>query len=852
MATREFGNREQARAECVDIDRTQLRASQRRDWWSGAWKDVRQGARRLRHNPVYALVTMATLALGMGPNIAVFSLIDSVLLRPLPYVAPERLVNLSETFHVGSQVGTGSVSYGNFVDWRAQSRAFTDLALANWAGSANLSGGGAPERLSVAQVGANAFSLLGVRPLLGRTFAAGEDSAGAAPVVVLGEGLWRRHFGADAAVVGKRVVLDGVTHEVIGVLPARITFPNRSAAVDAWTPLTVSLPPGQRGSHNYLVIGRLKAAATLDQARAEMRQIAARLEQQYPDAQEGRSVEVTPLTEVVVGNARPRLLVLLGAAGLVLLIAAANAASLLLARAAVRRREVAVLAALGATRARVARQFLVESLLLSAAGAAVGFGLAAVAVRALTAGAGRLLPRSTDVHFDGRVVLFAVGTIVLTTLLFGLLPALRASGSDLQSSLREGSRGASGGRERAAFRSTLVVAQFAISLVLLAGAGLLMRTFVALLDTETGMHVERVLTMRIPLPVPSPKYATADDALNRFYWPLLERVRALPGVRGAGVITKLPLQDWGTNGNFTIAGQRYASTAEQPFAEIRAVSPGYFDALGIPLLRGRDVSRADAAAGTQVLVVNDALAKKYFPGEDPVGRSVYFGTPGPNNPPNVIVGVVGSVRQASLDRPPMPEVYAPYTQAGAWGASELSLVVRGACGAGRCDPASLARPVQGVVRALDADQPVFDVQTMSQVVSGSVGDRRLYLGLIGTFAGLALLLAVAGIYGVIAYSVAQRTREFGIRLALGSGAGSVQQLVVWHGARLALGGLVIGIPAAVALTRLLAGLLYGVAPWDPLTFGAVALLLGAVSVVASYLPARRAARVDPIVAMRAE
>ncbi|CAA9301835.1 MAG: Acidobacterial duplicated orphan permease (function unknown), partial [uncultured Gemmatimonadaceae bacterium] len=479
-------------------------------------------------------------------------------------------------------------------------------------------------------------------------------------------------------------------------------------------------------------------------------------------------------------------------------------------------------------------------------GAALGLALAAAGVRAITAAAGGLLPRSTEVHFDWRVVLFVGGTVVLTTLLFGLVPALQAARGNLQAALRDGGREGSGGRGRSTFRNALVVAQFAVSLVLLAGAGLLLRTFAALLATDTGMRTEHALTMRVPLPVPSPRYPTPDAAVARFYAPLLERVRAIPGVAGAGTITKLPLQESGMNGNFTIGGKSYATVSEEPFAEIRVVSPGYFAALGIPV-RGRDVAASDGGTGQQVVLVNAELARRYFPGEDPIGREIYFGRPSPTNPPNVIVGVVGSVRQSALDRPPDPELYAPYSQAGPLGVSEVSLVVRTAG-----DPARFAGPVRAAVRAVDPLQPVFNVRTMRDVVRASVGDRRLYLGLLGAFAGVALALAVAGIYGVISYSVAQRTREFGIRLALGSEVGRMQRLVVWHGARLALLGLAVGVPAAFLATRVLERVLYGVTASDPLTFAAAALLLTAVSVLASYLPARRVARVDPIVAMRAE
>jgi predicted permease len=852
-AVREFGDRARAKEECVRIGEARLREAQWHERWDTLWRDLRHALRRLRKSPAFAAVTVLTLALGVGPNVAIFSIVNSVLLQPLPYADPGRLVKVFETFPLaGGNTGTGSVSYANFRDWRAQARSFAGLAIAGFTGSANLApeGGGDPQRLSVAQVGADLFPLLGVRPLLGRGLAAGEDSVGAPPVVLLGEALWRRRFAADPGVVGRRIVLDGVATTVVGVLPERITFPNASTAVDAWQPLQVSLPPGQRGGHNYIVIGRLKPGVTARQADGEMRRIAAGIARQFPGEQEGRSAQVVPYGETVVGYVRPRLLVLLGAAGLVLLIAAANAASLLLARAAAREREVAVAAALGASRGRIAQQFLAESLLLSAAGAAVGFALAVVAVKGVRAGAGAMLPRTTEFHYDWRVVLFVAGTVLLTALLFGLAPALQASRGDVQGTLREGSRGASGGPGRSAFRDTLVVAQFAISLVLLAGAGLLLRTFAALLGTPTGMATAAALTMRVPVPVGSPRYETPAAALERFWEPTLERVRALPGVAGAGVITRLPLQEWGTNGNFTVVGRSYPTVADQPFAELRAVSPGYFAALGIAVLRGRDVARADGPNAPPVVVINDQLARTLFPNEEPVGKQLLFGPSGPNNPPNTIVGVVASVRQATLDSPPLAELYFPYSQAGGWGVGSVSLVVRARQGVG--DPARLARAVQGAIRAVDPTQPVYAVRAMDEVIRRSIGDRRLYLGLLATFAGVALALAVAGIYGVISYAVTQRTREFGIRLALGSEVGRVQRLVVWHGARLALSGLAVGVPAAVAATRLLAGLLYGVRPWDPATFAGVAALLAAVSVVSSWLPSRRVARVDPIIAMRAE
>jgi putative ABC transport system permease protein len=610
--------------------------------------------------------------------------------------------------------------------------------------------------------------------------------------------------------------------------------------------MQLRISPNLRGSHGFQVIGRLRPSATIAGARTELSQVAARIADQYPQFQQKRSVTLTPYEDILISdNVRKQLSVLFGAAVLVMLIACANAASLLLARASSRQREVAVAAALGASRSRVAQQFLVESLLLSTLGAIAGFALSKLAVRGIIVGAGTSLPRSTQVHFDWRVVLFVAGAILLTTFIFGLAPSLHAARANLQDVLRSGgSKGGSPGTAR--FRSALVVSQFALSLMLLAGAGLLLRTFAALLATPTGMVTENVLTLHIPLPLGSERYKTPDDALNRFYHPLLERVAALPGVKAVGMINLLPMQQYGSNGNFQILGMTYGSVADQPFAEYRVVSPGYFKTLGVPLVRGRDVELSDRAKTEQVVLINDALANKFFPGVDPVGRSIQSGPPSATNPPATIVGVVASVHQATLDADPLPELYVPTGQAsGALG--NMTLLVRTAA-----DPTLIQKSVEIAIRSIDAAQPVFNVQTMDAVVRGSVADRRLYLGLLGTFAAVALLLAVAGIYGLISYSVSQRTREFGIRLALGSDTSSVQWLVVWEGIRLAFLGLAIGLPGAFLTNRLLASVLYGVRPHDPVTFGAVAVVLAGVSIISSYVPARRVGDVDPIIAIRAE
>jgi len=844
MALDEFGNGARAREACVDIDTRHARAEGRGNHWANLRQDLRHAARRLRKAGVFTSVTVLTLALGIGPNIAIFSIINSVLLRPLPFKNPDQIIRIYETFPVpGGTSGPGSVSLDNFLDWRAQSTVFSGMSLADYPFSANLQEPGKPQRLLVTNIGVDAFPLLGVRPVLGRQFLPTEATPNGSAVVLISESLWRRQYAADPNIVGRKITLDGVPRTVVGVIPAAIVFPNRATPMDAWLPLQAQPAPGSRDGHRYTVFGRLRPGATLAQATADMTTIAARIATEYPIGQTGRSVKLVTWRETVVGQLRPQLLVLLGAACMVLLIACANAASLLLARAAGRRREVAVLAALGASRWRLAQQFLCESLLLAMAGTVVAFGLAVAAVRAIVAAAGTNLPYDTRIRFDARVIVFIGGTVVLTALVFGMLPAIHAARGKLQSDLRDGDRS---GTSRGGLRHLLVIGQFALSLVLLAGAGLMLRTFESLVDTETGMRVDNVLTMHVPVAIGAPPYTTAQEALDRFARPMLAQVRALPGVQAAGMISLLPLQDYGNNGNFGIAGQSYASDAEQPFAEFRVVTPGYFGTLGIPIERGRDVTEADDGQKQPVVLINDVLASHYFKGQDPVGKALQFGPPSPTNPPATIVGVVGSVHQTTLDAKPKAELYFALAEAQRR-LSDMSLVVRTTS-----DPAAATHDITRVIRKIDPNQPIYRVEPMRDVVTESVSDRKLYLDLLAGFAGLALALAIAGIYGVMSYSVTQRTREFGIRLALGADSGRVQRLVVKQGALLAGAGLLLGVPIGLLLTRSLAAVLYGVKPGDPLTFTTVALLLALVALLASYLPARRVLRVDPSIAMRVD
>jgi predicted permease len=845
-AITEFGNLDKAREEMMAIGTSQERATNRAETFGNLWQDVRHAARRLVKNPGFTTVTVLTLAIGLGPNIAIFNIINSVLLTPLPFVAPDRLYGVYETFPMaGGKSGNGSVSLPNFADWRAGNRTFAVMSIIGFTGSANLGDPKQPERLSIAAVDENVFPMLGATPLRGRTFVHEDMVPNGPKVVILSETFWRRKYLGDESIVGKQITIDAAPWTVVGIMPERIIFPNRSAALDLWLPYNVDFTQANRGSHSARVVGRLKPGVSKDAALSDLKGIAARLAQQYPQQQEGRSVTMVPLSDIVIGSStKKQLAIFLGAAGLVLLIACANAASLQLARGAARTREVAVLAALGASRGRVAQQFIIESLLLSLLAALVGVALAFAAVKGILLSAGNMVPRTTEIHFDAWVILFVGGAILLTTLVCGLAPAVSSAKTDLQTNLRQGARGVGASSTR--FRSGLVVGQFALSLVLLTGAGLLLRTFTALMNTETGMKTERVISLRLPVPVGSEKYLTGRMAIDRLHKPLLDRLRATPGVEAAGYINKVPLQEWGSNGNFQVVGQTYASVSAQPFAEVRVVSPGYFATMGIPLLRGRDLAESDDSAATTVVVINQAIATKYFKGQDPIGGQIFFGTLSPTNPPVTVVGVVGNVRQATLDAEPLAEMYFNYRQSSG-SAANLALMIRT-----RNEPEYVVKTVQGMVKELDAMQPIYNVKTMRDVASDNISDRRLYMRLLGAFAAVALLLAMAGIYGVVSYAVTQRTREFGIRLALGSETARLKRMVVWDGAQLAVVGLAIGVPAALLLTKLIASVLYEVQPTDPLTYVTVAGILAVVSVLASYIPARRAVKVDPIIAMRAE
>jgi putative ABC transport system permease protein len=829
LARREFGQ--------VDRFKDEVRDVRGVTWMDDIRRDVRFALRSLRRSPGFTLVAVLCLALGIGANAAIFSVINAVLLRPLPYADSDRLIRAYEMR--GDEGKTGSVSVPNYLDWRAQNSGFQDLAA--WQeGNRNLEGEGGTERIGSVEVTPNLFAILGTSTLRGRAFVPGQDEPGKGQVVVIGESLWRRRFGGDAALIGRSIRLDGQAYTVLGVMPAGFDFPPGPEVHEIWTvyqPSPALLK--QRGSHFLAVAGRLKPGVSLDQASVQLKTVAARIEKMYPNEQAGRSVLLKPLKEAVVGKTRKALLVLLGAVLLVLLIACANVANLLLARAAVRRREVAVRLALGAGRARLIRQFLVESLVLAFGGALLGALIAWGSLTLLRPFAAVALPIAGDISIDARVFGFLLGVSVLSGVLFGLVPALQASREDVRDTLSDASAKSTSGGGQKRFRSALVVLEIALSLVLLVGAGLLMRGFLALSSTPSGLNPDRVLTVHLAVP---------DGQLNgsvpRVFQPVLEKVRHLPGVRSAGVISMLPIQDAWTNGGYQIEGRPAPKPGEAPTAEYRIASPQLFTALGIPILYGRDFTDRDGGKGSRLLIINEALARKEFPGENPVGRQIRLD----KEAAHTIIGVVGSVRQAGLDIQPLPEIYFPYVQIGVedWLGNAV-LVIRTAQ-----SPESVTGAVRQEVASVDRGVSLFDVETMDEVITRSLASRRLNLWLIGIFAGIALVLSAAGLYGVISYLVAQRTREIGVRIALGAQTLDVIGLVMGQGARLTAVGIGLGLLGALAFTRVLESLLYGVSARDPLTFVSIAGLLAAVALLATWLPARRAARVDPILAIRNE
>ena len=819
-------------------------------------QDVYFGLRTLAKSPSFAAIAIITLALGIGANTAIFSVINAVLLRPLPFRDPGRLVQLWQT---EPAPGEYPLTGADYLDWQAQNQTLEGTSVLGWPRGFNVSGAGEPEQAAVIETQANFFSLLGVEPLLGRTFLKGEDQSGQNHVAVLSYGFWKRHFGGQMGMVGKSIELNDEKYAVVGIMPAWLRFPR---AVDIWIPMDMSPKAlGPRGQHHLLAIGRLKLRVPVAKAQSELQTIAKRLEQQYPDSNKKVGAVVIPLKEQLVGRSRPQLLILLGAVALVLLIACANVANLLLVRATSRQREIAIRSALGAGRGRIVRQMLTESVLLSLLGSVLGLGLAWGCVRALATAESLPIPRQRPIGMDGGVLLFTLATGILVGILFGLVPALQVSHLNLSEELKASAQAllAPSGRRRMV-RDILVVGEIAVSLALLVGAGLLLRSFAKLREVNVGIRPEGVLAMNIVLP--AKKYSSIEQQ-TAFFQRLLEGLGNAPGVEAAAVSSELPVEG-GSNGYITVEGQDNPALAEI-LVEWNFITPDYFRALGIPFLRGRNFTEQDfqdtadtvlkidamvQSGKTQpppglklVAVINQTMARQFWPHEDPMGRVFKLG----GTFPVKVAGIVGDVREWGIRHPVVPQAYFALPLALDTPGTPVNIVIRRA-GA----PMGALSTVRHEVRSLDSGLALFRVRTIEEIISESTAGTSYQALLLGVFALLALILAAVGIYGVMANAVVQRTHEVGIRVALGAKRSDVLGLVVGQGAKLALAGVAIGLAGALAVTRLMSSLLFGVSAKDPLTFAAVAGLLMAVALVACYIPARRATKVDPMVALRYE
>jgi putative ABC transport system permease protein len=816
-----------------------LGTNRRTNMIADLWQDLRFGARMLVKQPGFTLIAVLTLALGIGANTAIFSIVNAVLLRPLAYQEPARLVIVQER---GEGGGTGfSPSYPNFVDWRAQQTAFASIAAVRGNESFNITGTGEPERLQGRLVSAEFLATLGIKPLVGRDFLAEEDRAGATPTVILSYGFWQRRFGNDPNIIGKQLTLNLQSYTVVGIMPAHFQY---GADADVTVPFGLSTERFKnRGSDPGTdVVARMKPNVSQQQAEADLNLVAVQLEQQYPATNKGRRVLLTPLHESVVGNVRRPLLILLGAVGLVLLIACANVANLLLVRASARQKEMAVRVALGASRATLVRQLLTESALLAALGALLGILLAFLGTSLIAAQLPDGIPRLQEARVDAPVLLFTLTVSLLTGLLFGLFPALQASRPNLTEGLKEGERGSSGPRQR--LRSVLVVAEVVLTLMLLVGAGLLLQSFRRVLQVDTGFNARNLLAMRV-----SVRNSDGQQVAN-FFEQLQQNVRSLPGVKSVAVSDGLPLGRDVNHPTFLIEGRPV--TEKKAFGQRYSVSPDYFQTMGIALIKGRLFTAEDNRDSPPVIVIDEALARQYFPNEDPLGKRLKQSI-GSDTPSLEIVGVVRHVEPYGLDRLEAgagpAQFYTNFNQTPLPSLSRrtINLLTRT-----EAEPLSLAAAVRGQVAALNKDQPIFNVRTMEQIVAQSVASRRFSMLLLTIFALVALALASLGIYGLLSYAVAQRAREIGVRMALGAQSGDVVKLVIGQGMKLVFIGVVIGLVASLALTRTMKTLLFGVSATDPVTFAAIALLLTFVALLACFVPARRATKVDPLVALRCE
>jgi predicted permease len=806
--------------------------------------DLRYALRSFRKSPGFTLVAICTLALGIGATTAIFSVVNGVLLRPLPYANPTSLVMLWNRWQGWPATWLSQPEYWDFSE---QTHSFDGIA-AFTNGTENLTGDGNPERVRAGLVTANAFPLLGVQPALGRVFVAEEDRPGSG-VAVISDGLWRRRFGADPAIVGRSILLNDSSVTVLGVMPPGFQLPLdfTGQPMDLWRPLALnrdSAAVAGRGNHGLNAFARLKPGVTVAAANADVGVIATRMTELYPQEEPtGFGSFIVSVSQQVMGDVRPALLLLLGATGFVLLVACANVANLLLARSEVRQREVAVRTALGAGRGRLVRQMLTESVVLALAGGALGLLLADWGLHALLASAPTGIPRLGEVGMDGRVLAFALIASIGTGILFGLAPALHLAVRDLHLVLKSSGRGSTAGGARRRVRHALVVSEIAVAFVLVIGGALLIQSFVRLRAVDAGFNPANVLTMQISL---SPSRYVSSDRVHAFYRTLIDRTRALPGVQSAGAIRALPMDgvigDWG----FTVEGSPL-SPGTHMAGDWQVVSPGYFRTMQVPLEHGRLFTDADGADAPGAILMNEALARRAFPDGDAIGRRVRMGG---ERDWRTVVGIVGNVRQRGLDADIRPELYLPHAQFPKGERSALRdmyLVIRTAH-----DPAAITSAVRREVHALDPTVPIASVRTMDTVVGSWAAERRLSMSVLTILAAVALALAAVGTYGVMSYAVAQRTQEIGLRVALGAQPGDVVRLVVRQGAGLALAGVGIGLVAAFALTRFMHNMLYQVGATDPATFAGIAVLLAGTALVATYIPARRATRVNPVIAMRAD
>ncbi len=807
------------------------------------WQDIRYGIRMLMKKPGFTAVAIITLALGIGANTAIFSVVNAVLLRPLPYKEPARLVAVWETNEQLSLEfrNRNEVAMGNFLDWRTQNDVFEGMAALVYT-SFNLLGESEPERIQGATVTSGFFQMLGVQPSNGRAFLNDEEMPSGARVVVISHGLWQRRFGSDLQLIGKSFPINGTEHIVVGIMPPdfQLDFPI-SRQVDMWSPMRVDSGTANRTAHYMYVLGRLKEGVSLEQAQIGMNIIARQLQHQYPETNAVNGINVVPLHRQLIGNVQSFIYILFGAVGFVLLIACANVANLLLARVAARHREVAIRIALGASRRRLIRQLLTESLMLSILGGLLGLLLTFWGVDLLVALIPSDVPRLQELRLHVPVFLWTLAISVLTGVIFGLVPALQASKPDLNDVLKESSGRATGGLQRSRIRSLLVVSETALALVLLVGAGLMIKSFVRLQHVSPGFDAKNVLTMSISLP--SRKYLEGRQSVA-FYEHLFERIKAVPGIESVGGIDPLPLSDSNTTEGFIIEGQPALPIVERPAAGQRIISPDYFNAMRIPLIAGRALTDQDREDTPRALVINEALARRFGADEEAIGKRLSFSEDNSQPVWWEVVGVVGNVKHDRLDADAQPELYKSYRQSPK---RFMTLVARTSS-----DPAGMIGTVRRQVLAVDQDQPVFDIRTMEQRLSKSIAQNRFIMMLLGLFSVMALLLAAVGLYSVMAFTVTQRTHEIGIRMALGAQTSDVLKMIVRQGLLLTLVGVGIGLVGALLLTRVMANLLYGVSATDPVTFIGVVMLLAVVAMLASYIPARRATKVDPMVALRYE